>query len=1313
MALYRTRSWWSVFLLVILTVGLLTGCGGGSGSSVITPPPPPPPPTPSPNTSINIAARHMVYDSTRQRLYASVANNDASHPNTIAVIDPANAAIESTIGVGNDPNNLALSRDAKYLYVGTDGDGSVQRIDLNKKSVDLTINLGIDSTWSLKNTAGSISVMPNNSSTIAIGLSLPAVSAPCAGVVIYDNDVPRPTSVSRYAGCVDQIAISDSGDVIYGAELAESGWSLYRFDVTASGVTIRDSFASIFQGYSDGMIYASGRIYTLAGLVFDPVKGILLGGFQKGSDALTVDPAGGHAYMMLDADYGKFEIDEFDLNSYLATASVPAASGSGVFHTDLSRVNGGFAYLAFSGYPLKRSVIITKAGLTAISGPEPTLANLQVSHLVYDDVRHKIYGSVPASVGTRGNSIVVIDPATSKIEKYIAVGSEPNALGLADDRSYLYVGLNRAGSVARVDLSAQQVDLTFSLGVKPIFGLRKAVSIAPVPGAPRSVAVAMYWILGFSPPVAGIAIFDDGVERSNEAPRTFSADQIVFGSSPNVLYGIDHQYTAGLISFPVDSGGVTVGTNTKLRSVGYFNTPILWHGNEIYEPTGTIYDPGIPAYGGLFAVSGYSRGFTIDDDNNRVMFLADHGYGSSLMVQSFNKTTKVLNGAMTLPTPGGTPSDFIGCGSGCVAYATNPGVAIAVPNIPDFGAPSLVDLPVNHLLYDPTRNKVYASISGGVPTLGNSIVTIDPSTRTIEASRYVGSEPRTMGLSKDGSALYVGLDGTGTLVKMDLPSGAISSPIPMGIDGLFGPLFVNYLAVSPNDPEVVAVSRRRTWSYSPLSNGVSIVDHGTLLPVNTDTPFETLDPVVYDNAANLYSVDNETTAFTFYRLKTDSNGVSIQDKQWQLMNGFRIDIASDGDKVYSSNGYVVDPARLALAGTYRDMYGSSSFALDPANDRIYFLSYDVISRTSTISAFNKTSLVSFGSQNIPAKTGASFDLIHHPAGFVFGTADGHIEFANPTFPGLQDLPLSKLPARHMVYDALRQKIYATIPSTGGLRGNNVAVIDPVAGTVVSSVPIGSEPDTMALSGDFNYLYVGLQGASLVKRVNLNTMQVDLEFALGSSSFNGPKFAQDIQVKPGDSDTIAVSKFYETLVPPSAGVGIFTHGVELPNTLSENVGNNSLTFGDATHLYGYQNDQTSYNFNRMLVGPDGLTLQDSSGGLISLHATIKYDSGLIYSSVGTVIDPVNRNIVNTFAGVGIADAMAIDDTLNRVYFLTYDSDTKSVTITAFDKGSYQKLGSLNVQGATARGTDLVRFGSKGLAVSTSNGTVLIPTSALTN
>jgi hypothetical protein len=110
------------------------------------------------------------------------------------------------------------------------------------------------------------------------------------------------------------------------------------------------------------------------------------------------------------------------------------------------------------------------------------------------------------------------------------------------------------------------------------------------------------------------------------------------------------------------------------------------------------------------------------------------------------------------------------------------------------------------LVFDSTRSRYYASIPGNVLANGNRIATVDAATGAVSlSSAAVGSEPGPLALSADGSALFVGLLGSGDVVKLSLPDMRELWRARLPSPQFYGQLFAETLSVSPVDADVVAV----------------------------------------------------------------------------------------------------------------------------------------------------------------------------------------------------------------------------------------------------------------------------------------------------------------------------------------------------------------------------------------------------------------------------------------------------------------------------------------------------------------------------
>lgn len=298
-----------------------------------------------------------------------------------------------------------------------------------------------------------------------------------------------------------------------------------------------------------------------------------------------------------------------------------------------------------------------------------------------------------------------------------------------------------------------------------------------------------------------------------------------------------------------------------------------------------------------------------------------------------------------------------------------------------------------------------------------------------------------------------------------------------------------------------------------------------------------------------------------------------------------------------------------------------------------------------------------------------------------------------------------LAANDLVYDPLRQVVYASVPSSAGALGNTITVVQPSTGALGPSVFVGSEPGRLALSDDGQFLYVALGGAPAIRRVDLQTFTATQQISLGSDPFFGPYYAEDIEVAPGQPLVIAASLKRAAVSPRHGGVALFSNGVQLPAKTADHTGANVIEYSaSAGRLYGYNNETTEFGFRRMDAGPNGVSVVDVSPGLVgSFNADIVFDSGRIFSTTGAVIDPEARTVVGSFTGVAQAGfpahvRPAVDR--NLVYFLS------GAVLRAYDATTFVPAGSsYTVPGALGNPRTLIRVGVSELAFATSGGQVV--------
>jgi DNA-binding beta-propeller fold protein YncE len=296
-----------------------------------------------------------------------------------------------------------------------------------------------------------------------------------------------------------------------------------------------------------------------------------------------------------------------------------------------------------------------------------------------------------------------------------------------------------------------------------------------------------------------------------------------------------------------------------------------------------------------------------------------------------------------------------------------------------------------------------------------------------------------------------------------------------------------------------------------------------------------------------------------------------------------------------------------------------------------------------------------------------------------------------------------LPTNDLIYDSGRQRIYASVPSRAGAeRGNTVTVINPATGEIGPSVFVGSEPARLALSDDGQFLYVGLDGAAAVRRVDLASGTAGLQFSLGSDSFFGSYYVEDMEVMPGQPGTVAISRRFTSVSPRHAGVAIYDNGVRQPTTTQGHTGSNVIEFAaTASRLYGYNNESTEFGFRRLDVGPTGVTELDAGTLFDGFGVDMEFDGGRIFASNGAVVDPEARRLLGSFSLPMSSTPLVRPATdIGRVFFLTDD------TVRIFDATTFVLLDTLEVPDVAGRPGSLIRWGATGLAFRTDTDQVFI-------
>ncbi len=217
-------------------------------------------------TTVNLPANNIVYDPYAQLIYASLPSSYGPNGNSIAVVDPKTGKVKGYYFAGSEPHQLALSADAQYLYVGLNGNGSVQRLILPNFTPDIDVSLGT-SYFGGPNIANSLQVSPSSDHTWAVSTGTTTCCYDYA-IYFYSDTTQLPDSVTN----------SGQSQIIFANSSTLFGYynsTLTPVTVSSSGGTAGTPWFGLVEGSS--IAYADDLIYGNEGEAFNPATGLLLG----------------------------------------------------------------------------------------------------------------------------------------------------------------------------------------------------------------------------------------------------------------------------------------------------------------------------------------------------------------------------------------------------------------------------------------------------------------------------------------------------------------------------------------------------------------------------------------------------------------------------------------------------------------------------------------------------------------------------------------------------------------------------------------------------------------------------------------------------------------------------------------------------------------------------------------------------------------------------------------------------------------------------------------------------------------------------
>ncbi len=239
-------------------------------------------------------------------------------------------------------------------------------------------------------------------------------------------------------------------------------------------------------------------------------------------------------------------------------------------------------------------------------------------------------------------------------------------------------------------------------------------------------------------------------------------------------------------------------------------------------------------------------------------------------------------------------------------------------------------LTANNLIYDPTRNLLWASIPNTVDApLGKSIVSIDPLTGLISDPIPLNANPfpNSMALSTNGRYLYVGLTDVPEVHRIDLSlAGYRSLRIPLGPSQWGSDNYAQDIEPLDGDGTSFLMAGANDHSAAVYDGSVRRT---------TRTGIYSVDRIERTESPNIFiGYNNHTSGYDLTRLSVTASGVAEILNKDDVINGYSLDLHGVGNRVLSSSGLLVDSTSLTLRA---NLGTTGRPTLDLPNGRAYLV----------------------------------------------------------------------------------------------------------------------------------------------------------------------------------------------------------------------------------------------------------------------------------------------------------------------------------------------------------------------------------------
>lgn len=442
---------------------------------------------------------------------------------------------------------------------------------------------------------------------------------------------------------------------------------------------------------------------------------------------------------------------------------------------------------------------------------------------------------------------------------------------------------------------------------------------------------------------------------------------------------------------------------------------------------------------------------------------------------------------------------------------------------------------------------------------------------------------------------------------------------------------------------------------------------------------------------------------------------------------------------YSGSGASGSPVALAISSVRVDTNGNlTDSAGGPLGNIAYAATFNSISLDiQSVSKDQTKKLVATGLSNglivaLPQDQ-VAYSIVENPQnasisnGSITGLKEGDAKVQMTldsitgsssirVLPKIATYSLIAQSPNHIAYDSSRGKLWATFGPDSQFP-NSIVDISPFNGSIGQPIPVGSNPNEITVSSDGSVAYVGLDGASSVVPVNLNSRSAGSPISIQNPSFSQAVNISSIAINPSDSTEIAVCATSQG-TSEFLGPYVYRNGVNVGTQQSYDV--DHVAYTSSNTLIAISRGTSPTWIRTFDISTNSITMSGYKVVYLSGNSLRNYSLGVIgnlaYLGLGMVFYASN---LDEKAELGLAGEYCDDstsDSTNDIIWTIgqfgtnpFDFD-QNYNIRAYETSNFTVTDSVCLPSDVMFGKtyiQLVRFGNKGIAVLTTDGILVIP------